>query len=145
MLYLAADHAGYEYKEFVAHKLAADGIAFEDFGAFSNEPRDDYPIFARRVAKAVVKEKGRGLLFCGSGEGMAIVANRQKHIRAVVAWQPAVAREAREDNDANILSIPARFVSREECWEIVRTFLATSFSHEERHRRRLQQIDESGS
>jgi ribose 5-phosphate isomerase B len=142
MLFLGADHAGLEQKEFVAHKLAADGISFEDFGAFSPEPRDDYPIYATRVSREVIKEKGKGILFCGSGEGMAIVANRHKGVRAVVAWKPEIAREAREDNDANILSIPARFLTNDEAWEIVRTFLATSFSHEERHKRRIRQIDE---
>ncbi len=142
MLFLGADHAGFEAKEFVAHKLAADGISFEDFGSFSKEPKDDYPIYAHRVAKAVVKENGRGLLFCGSGEGMAIVANRHKGIRAVVAWQPEIASEAREDNDANVLSVPARFLTNEETWQIIRTFLSTSFSHEERHKRRIQKIDE---
>ena len=142
MLFLGADHAGFGQKEFVAHKLDTDGISFEDFGAFSDQPRDDYPIYASRVSKAVIKERGVGILFCGSGEGMAIVANRHKGIRAVVAWKPEIAAEAREDNDANILSIPARFLSNDETWEIVRTFLSTSFSHEERHKRRIRQIDQ---
>lgn len=141
MLFLGADHAGFEQKEYVAHKLAADGIAYEDFGAFSKVPRDDYPIYARRVSREVLKTNGKGLLFCGSGEGMAIVANRHKGIRAVVAWKPEIAVEAREDNDANVLSIPARFLSSDETWEIVRAFLATSFSHDERHKRRIRQID----
>lgn len=145
MLFLGADHAGFEQKEFIAHKLASDGISYEDFGAFSNEPRDDYPIYAKRVSREVLKTKGRGLLFCGSGEGMAIVANRHKGIRAVVAWKPEVATEAREDNDANVLSIPARFLTKEEAWDIVRAFLSTSFSHDERHKRRIHQIDEGSS
>jgi ribose 5-phosphate isomerase B len=145
MIFLGADHAGFEAKEFVAHKLASDGIAFEDFGSFSKEPSDDYPVYARRVAKEVAKHNGRGLLFCGSGEGMAIVANRSKGIRAAVAWKPEIAHEARQDNDANILSIPARFVSNAEAWEIVRAFLATTFSHEERHKRRIRQIDQGRS
>lgn len=143
MLFLGADHAGFDQKEYVAHKLAADGISFEDFGAFSKEPRDDYPLYASRVARSVLKEHGRGILFCGSGEGMAIVANRHKGIRAVVAWKPEIASEAREDNDANILSVPSRFLTNEEAWETIRAFLSTSFSHEERHKRRIRQIDEA--
>jgi ribose 5-phosphate isomerase B len=141
MLYLAADHAGLELKDYVAHKLAAEGIAYEDFGTFSPDPNDDYPKFARMLARAVAKSNGRGLMFCGSGEGMAIVANRLKGIRAAVVWKKEIAVEAREDNDANVASLPTRFISREEGWEIVRAFLATSFSHEARHKRRISQID----
>jgi ribose 5-phosphate isomerase B len=142
MLYLAADHAGLELKDYVAHKLASEGVAFEDFGTFSPDTDDDYPGYAKRLARAVAKTNGRGLLFCGSGQGMAIVANRFKGIRAAVLWDSPVAIEAREDNDANIASVPARFVSNSVGWEIVRTFLGTSFSHEQRHKRRLGQIDQ---
>lgn len=144
MLYLAADHAGLELKEFVAHRLASDGVAFEDIGTFTPDSSDDYPKFARRLAKLVTKHRGRGLMFCGSGQGMAIVANRTKGVRAVVLWSRQVAIEAREDNDANIASLPARFVDKETGWEIIRAFLATSFSHEERHKRRIAQIDHEG-
>lgn len=142
MIYLAADHAGYEQKEFVAHKLSADNIAYEDFGTFSKDAVD-YPRFAKQVARAVLKTKGRGLLFCGSGQGMAITANRSKGIRAAVVWNKETATETRLDNDANIISIPSRFINDEEAWEIVRAFLATTFSFETRHVRRIKQVDES--
>ncbi len=141
MLFLAADHAGFEMKEFVAHKLSSEGVTFEDFGTFSKDPVD-YPHYAAQLAKAVAKNKGKGLLFCGSGEGMAIVANRFKGIRAAVVWDPKIATETREDNDANVLSLPANFLSTQEGWEVVRTFLATTFSHDERHKRRIRQIDD---
>lgn len=140
MLFLAADHAGYELKEFIRHKLATRNVAFEDFGTFSEEPVD-YPGYAHKLAKAVVKHKGRGILFCGSGEGMAIAANRHKGIRASVAWSKEIASETREDNDANVLSLPARFVDQNLAWEIVSTFLSTTFSHEDRHKRRIGQIE----
>ncbi|QQG50216.1 MAG: RpiB/LacA/LacB family sugar-phosphate isomerase [Candidatus Berkelbacteria bacterium] len=140
MLYLAADHAGFEQKEFVAHKLAIDGVAFEDLGTFSKE-MDDYPVHARRVAKEVIKHGGTGLLFCGTGVGMSIVANRTKGIRAAVVWNEEVAQRSRDEDDANIACLPARLVSNETAWEIVRMFLATTFGHEERYKRRVKEID----
>ncbi len=141
MLYLAADHAGFEQKEYIAHKLETDDIAFEDFGTFSKESTD-YPRYAKQIAKAVQKSGGRGIVFCGSGEGMAIAANRFKGIRASVAWSPEIAHETRHDNDSNVLSIPSRFINNDQAWDIIRTFLSTSFSHEDRHKRRIKQLDE---
>ena len=141
MLFLAADHAGFELKEKIRHKLAECKIAFEDFGAFSTEP-DDYPGVAKQLAKAVLKHDGKGIMICGSGEGMAIVANRFKGIRAAVVWESRVAVEAREDNDINVVSLPARFIDAATAWEIVSAFLSTSYSHAERHKRRLKQIDQ---
>lgn len=141
MLFLAADHAGYDLKEAIRHRLITRGVAFEDFGTFS-DVAVDYPGLARQAVKAVQKHNGKAILFCGSGQGMAIAANRHKDIRAAVVWDEDIARETREDNDANILSLPARFISEEKAWEIVAAFLSTSFSHEERHKRRIKQIDE---
>ena len=140
MIFIAADHAGFELKEKICHRLAERKIAFEDFGTFSKEP-DDYPGVAKQLAKAVVKHDGKGILICGSGEGMAIVANRFKGVRAAVVWDSKVAVEAREDNDINIVSLPARFIGADKAWDIVSAFLSTSFSHAERHKRRLKQID----
>ena len=140
MIYLGADHAGFDLKEKICHKLAERKIAFEDFGTFSREP-DDYPGVAKQLSKAVLKHDGKGIMICGSGEGMAIVANRFKGIRAAVAWNARVTVEAREDNDINIISLPARFISIETAWEIVSAFLSTSFSHADRHKRRIKQID----
>lgn len=141
MLFLAADHAGYDLKEFIRHRLTTKGVPFEDFGTFSDKSVD-YPGYAKQLVKAVKKHNGRGIMFCGSGEGMAIAANRYKGIRAAVVWDEDVARETREDNDANILSLPARFIKEEKAWEIVSAFLSTSFSHEDRHKRRINQIDD---
>ncbi|MEX0594482.1 MAG: RpiB/LacA/LacB family sugar-phosphate isomerase [Patescibacteria group bacterium] len=141
MLFLAADHAGYELKEAVRHRLTTRGVPFEDFGTFSDKAVD-YPGYARQVAKAVLKHNGKGILFCGSGEGMAIVANRSKGIRAAVVWDEDVAKETRDDNDANIISLPARFIGEQKAWDIISAFLSTSFSHQDRHKRRIKQIDE---
>jgi ribose 5-phosphate isomerase B len=140
MLFLAADHAGFELKEKICHKLAERKIAFEDFGTFSSQPVD-YPGLAKQLTKAVLKHDGKGVMFCGSGQGMAMTANRHRGARASVAWSSRVAVETREDNDANILSLPARFIGVETAWEIVSVFLSTSFSHADRHKRRIKQID----
>lgn len=142
MLYLAADHAGFDHKEYIAHKLAAQGIAFEDFGAFAVEPGDDFTPYARRAAKAVVKSQGRAILVCGSGQGMCMAANRFKGVRATVGWNQEAARRSREEDDSNILCLPARQISKEEAWENTATFLSTSFSHLDRYKRRIKQLDE---
>lgn len=140
MLFLAADHAGFKLKEKIAERLRREGILFDDLGSFSAEPVD-YPFLAKLLAKSVIKHHGRGILLCGSGQGMAIVANRYPGIRAAVVWNEELARETREDNDANIISLPARFIDFPEAWKIITAFLSTSFSHEERHQRRIAQID----
>ncbi|HSX41966.1 MAG TPA: RpiB/LacA/LacB family sugar-phosphate isomerase [Candidatus Saccharimonadales bacterium] len=140
MLFLASDHAGYELKEHIHLRLHERGVAFEDFGTFS-EKMDDFPGYALRVAKEVVKHHGRGILVCGSGHGMTIVANRFKGVRAITAWNAEAAKRGREEEDANILSLPARLVTNEEGWEIVSTFLATSFAHLDRYKRRIEQTD----
>lgn len=140
MLYIAADHAGYKLKESLTHMLATRSIAFEDFGTFSDE-LTDYPAYAKQVSKEVLKYNGRGILICGSGAGMTISANRHKGIRAAVAWNQEVAKRIREEDDANILCLPARLINDDQAWEIVSTFLSTTFAHLDRYKRRLKQID----
>ena len=142
MLYLAADHAGFELKEQIAHHLASRNIAFEDFGTFSTE-MDDFPPLARQVALAVKKKNGRGILICGTGQGMAIQANRYTGVRAAVVWSDEVSRRAREEEDANIICLPARIISIEQAWSAVSTFLATTFSHQDRYVRRIKQLDDN--
>jgi len=141
MLYLVADHAGFELKEKIAQYLKDKKIVFEDFGTFSTESVD-YPVLAKELTKAVLKHNGRGIMICGSGEGMAITANRFKGARAAVVWNPEVTIETRDDNDANIISLPARLISEQTALEIVAAFLSTSFSHADRHQRRIRLIDE---
>ena len=141
MLFLAADHAGFELKEFIRHKLATRNVAFEDVGTFSPNKEDSYVPFAHKVAKGVTKTKGRGILVCGSGVGMSIAANRHSGIRAALCWNTEVAHRAREEDDANILVLPSRLIEADQAWEIISTFLSTTFSHEERYKRRIGQID----
>ncbi|MBL8183360.1 MAG: ribose 5-phosphate isomerase B [Blastocatellia bacterium] len=136
---LAADHAGFEEKERIKHTLDKLGIAFDDMGTDSPESVD-YPDYARRVAEAVGDGRyDQGLLFCGSGTGMAISANKVKGVRAAVAWNPEIARLAREHNNANVLALPARFTTEEEAAEIVTAWFEAEFEGG-RHKRRVEKI-----
>lgn len=143
MIFLASDHGGYQLKEKIRHRLAINGISFEDYGTFSDQ-NVDYPKYAKQVARSVVKTNGKGILFCRSGQGMAIAANRFPGVRAVVVWTQEIADEARRDNDANILSLPADFLDENQAWEIVAHFLTTPFTGYERHKRRISQIERGG-
>lgn len=142
-VYLAADHAGFILKDEIKSKLPRDGFEVEDLSAPEIQPEDDYPAYAFEVARKVASDPGsKGILVCGSGQGMAMAANRVKGVRASVVWDEATAKETREDNDSNVLSIPARFITKDQAEKIIHTWLETEFSGAERHRRRVQQIDE---
>ena len=136
---IAADHAGYEEKEQLKPLLSELGIQFEDLGTASPESVD-YPDYARRVAEKVARgEADQGLLVCGSGTGMAIVANKVAGVRAAVAWTEETARLAREHNDANVLSLGARVTPAEDLPKIVRAWFAAKFSGG-RHTERVEKI-----
>ena len=138
---IAADHAGYEEKERLKPVLEELGIQYEDLGTVSTESVD-YPDYARKVAEEVAAGKvDQGLLLCGSGTGMAIAANKVPGVRAAVAWNEEIARLAREHNDANILSLAARFTPFEELVKIVRAWFAARFDGG-RHERRVEKISE---
>lgn len=138
---IAADHAGYEEKELVKKTLDQMGIDYDDFGTQSTEPVD-YPDYAKKVADGVARgDYDQGLLVCGSGTGMAIAANKVPGIRAAVAWDEDIARLAREHNDANVLSLAARFTAPEEIEKIVKAWLAAKFDGG-RHERRVEKISE---
>ena len=138
---LGADHAGFEEKENIKKTLDDLGIEYKDMGTISADSVD-YPDFAKEVAEAVSKgEYEQGLLVCGSGTGMAIAANKVHGVRAAVAWSPDIARLAREHNNANVLSLPARFSTPEEMDKIVRAWFAADFEGG-RHGRRVEKISE---
>ena len=138
---IAADHAGYEEKEQLKPLLDELGIQYEDLGTASPESVD-YPNYARKVAEEVASgHVDQGLLVCGSGTGMAIVANKVPGVRAAVAWTPEVAALAREHNDANVLSLGARVTPAEELPKIVRAWFNAKFEGG-RHERRVEQISE---
>lgn len=124
---IGADHAGFEYKTVIADLLQEKGYEIKDFGTYSNDSVD-YPDFAHPVADAIEKgEAGCGILVCGSANGVAISANKHQGIRAAICWQTDIAVLARQHNDANVLCIPARFISIPEVNEIVDLFLNTAF------------------
>jgi len=138
---LAADHAGFEEKEKIKRTLDNLGIEYIDMGTTSTDSVD-YPDFAKKVGDAVSKgEVDSGLLVCGSGTGMAIAANKVKGVRAAVAWNPDIARLAREHNDANILSLPARFMSDEEAAKVLKAWFDARFEGG-RHAKRVEKIEE---
>ena len=139
---IGADHAGYALKERLVSELRRLGYEPLDLGTHSTESTD-YPDYAHEVAARVEHHDAeRGVLLCGTGLGMAYAANRHPGVRAAVAWSPEVARLAREHNDANVLVLPARFVSPEDGLEILRTWLGTEFAGG-RHARRIAKIDRS--
>jgi ribose 5-phosphate isomerase B len=136
---IGADHAGYEYKTVIVGLLQDKGLEVKDFGTY-NKDSVDYPDFAHPVAAAVENgEAGCGILICGSGNGVAITANKHQNIRAAICWVADLARLAREHNNANILCIPARFVSTPHAEEMVNIFLNTAFEGG-RHEKRVEKI-----
>ena len=146
MILLASDHAGFELKEKVKKYLDEIGKKYEDLGNTAFEANDDYPDFVHPLAKRVSENPGlKGILFCGSGQGMAIVANRYPNVRAAVCWDIESARETRKSNDSNVLSIPARMVDEPTALKIIKIWLETPFSNEERHTRRIKKIDSTSS
>lgn len=136
---LSCDHAGYELKEFVKQILDSKGLAYKDFGTCSTESCD-YPDFAHPLALAVeAGEVYPGIAICGTGNGIAMTLNKHQGIRAALCWSEEIARLAREHNDANILVMPGRFISKEEATRSVETFLNTPFEGG-RHQRRIDKI-----
>ena len=143
-IFIGTDHAGFELKEALVVFLRELGHEVEDLGAHTYEVLDDYPDFIRPVAEAVARDTAsRGIILGGSGQGEAMCANRVRGARAAVYYGGPVdiAVLSREHNDANILSLGARFVDEDEAREVVRVWLATPFGGEEKHARRIAKID----
>ncbi len=137
---IAADHAGYELKEFIKNNYNSQ-FQFKDCGTFSKESCD-YPDYAHLLAsKICTSEIKRGSLICGTANGVAITANKYKNVRAGIAWDTELAILTRQHNDANIICIPARFVSNEKAIEIVDAFFNTAFEGG-RHQKRVDKIEE---
>ena len=165
MIYLATDHRGFELKEKIKTWLIEWGFEFEDMGAFKYDDNDDYPDFVHKAAEAVANdpERSRGIILGGSGQGEAMVANRYKGVRAAVFYGPPfkllfsigsffaswnwrghytkIIKLSREHNNANTLSIGALFVEEKSIKNIIKLWLDTPFSNEERHKRRIEKID----
>ena len=124
---IACDHAGYEMKEFLVGYLASKGYEMTDFGTHSEESID-YPDFGHALAEAIESgELKRGIGLCGSGEGMAMTLNKHKGVRAGLAWRKEIAELIKQHNNANVLVLPARFISNDEAVELVDTYIAAEF------------------
>jgi len=138
---IGCDHAAFQLKEKLKSYLVSKGFEIKDFGCYSEE-RVDYPDFAHPVANAVKsKEFDFGLLLCGSGNGINITANKHKGIRSALCWTAEIAAMARLHNDANILTLPARYITEEEAKKCVDVFYATNFEGG-RHTDRVSKISE---
>lgn len=142
-VYLGADHAGFARKASVFEHLRRLDYVVEDLGAHTEDPGDDYPEYAARVAQAVREHPGSlGVLSCGNAEGICIAANKFQGIRAGVGYSKDSAKTMRNDDDANIICIPGRLDIKDDPLEVVETFLATPFSGAERHKRRIAAVDQ---
>jgi ribose 5-phosphate isomerase B len=146
-IHIATDHAGLEFSEDLQAHLAAAGHEVVDHGPTSYEPLDDYPSFCINAAQAVVEDQAQGIpalgvVFGGSGNGEQIAANKVRGVRAALVWNVSTAELAREHNDANVISIGARQHTVDEAKLFIDTFIATAFTGEERHARRIAQLAE---
>jgi ribose 5-phosphate isomerase B len=136
---IGSDHAGYEYKQFLADWLRSEGYMVRDNGTHSKDSVD-YPDFAHPVAEQVESgDAAFGMLICGSANGVAITANKHAGVRAAICWNEELAQLARAHNDANVLCIPARFVSQGLAVEMLRTFMHAAFEGG-RHQSRVNKI-----
>lgn len=135
---IAADHAGFEYKEFLKKELSSE-FEIQDFGTQSIDSVD-YPDFVHPAATSVENgENEFGILICGSGQGVQLSANKHQGIRCALAWMPDIAELSRQHNDCNMVAIPARFIAKEFALAIVRKFLSTEFEGG-RHNDRVRKI-----
>ena len=135
------DHAGYELKTKIVEYLEGEGSEVKDFGSFSDESCD-YADFAHPMACAIKKgEFDFGVSICGSGNGISMTLNKHLGIRAALCWKPEIAHLAREHNDANVLSLPARFLTESEALDIVEVFFSTDFEGG-RHQRRIDKMND---
>ncbi len=142
MIALGCDHGGYALMQEVKEHLAEIGEEFKDYGTFDKSPVD-YPIFAKQVCRAILEGKAdKGILICGTGIGISITANRSKGIRCALCHDVYSAKATRLHNDANVLAMGGRVVGPGLANMIVDTFLNTAFSGDERHRRRIDMIED---
>lgn len=147
-IFLGADHNGFDLKALISDHLKRSGYAVIDEGDTLLKPDDDFPQFAEKVAKAVLANDELdtyGILVCASGQGMVMAANRYKGIRASLCWDLEEARAARNDDDSNILCLPARVLKTDDAIAIIQCWLNTPFAGAPRFKRRLQELDQMGN
>lgn len=142
MIYLASDHGGFKYKNKLKKVLSKSAYEIKDVGNHEFDKNDDYPDFAIKAVKGVLKnpEKNRAILFCKNGVGVSITANKFNGIRATLSWSKKHAKTSREDDNTNVLTIPTNYISFKKVRRIVKIWLETEFSENKRHIRRLNKI-----
>lgn len=146
-IYLGADHNGFELKAQLSAFLQKLGYDVTDEGDTQRDPDDDFPQFAARTItalKASDDENARAILICGSGQGMCMAANRYKGIRASLCWDEVEARASRNDDDSNVLCMPARYIDSKRAESIAKVWLETAFAGAPRFKRRIREMDEIG-
>lgn len=146
-IYIGADHNGFALKNSLAAYLRHNGFDVVDKGGEKLEPGDDYPLAAARVATAMMAggdKEARGILICGSGQGVCIAANRFKGIRASVCSDAREVRAGRNDDDTNVLCLPARIIKTGEAEKLVMLWLKTPFAGATRYKRRIKELDTLG-
>lgn len=144
-IYIGADHNGYDMKAALTAVLRQAGHIVHDEGDVEHDPDDDFPQFASKVVQAMKADGGndvRGILICGSGQGMCMAANRYRGIRASLVWNAHEAHAARNDDDSNVLCLPARSITDAEAAAIAETWLKTAFAAAPRFKRRIAELDQ---
>ncbi len=142
MIFIGADHGGFKLKKKIKDFLQKEGYEYDDLGNVEFDPEDDYPDYAIKVSEKVAEhEDNKGILLCRSSGGMVIAANKVKGVRAVAAFDIKAAKHAREHNNANVLAISGDWTSEKDAKKIIKAFLETDFTDEDRHKRRLEKID----
>lgn len=142
MIYLGSDHAGFKLKQIIKEYLDKSGLVVEDLGNHNLSPLDDYPDYAKKVAQSVQEnlKTNKGILICGSGQGVCMTANKFKGIRAALGYSIATAKQSRAHGDSNILCLPGLGLDQTQAKKIVSAWLKEKFSGEARHKRRLEKI-----
>jgi ribose 5-phosphate isomerase B len=146
-VFMGADHNGFDMKQGLTEVLKRAGYEVIDEGDQRRDPGDDFPQFAERVVRAMKAEadpESRGILICGSGQGMCMAANRFKGIRASLIWEVTEGQAARNDDNSNVLCLPARSINLDEAVRIAEAWLVTPFAGAARYKRRLNELDSLG-
>lgn len=143
-IFIAADHRGFELKNKIIEYLHEKNIRIEDLGNYQYEPQDDYPKFAQKVAQAVLQNPQMylGIVICGSGVGVSIVANRFPGIRCAIGFKKEQVAHARENDHVNTLALPSDYIDFEKTKELIDTFLETKTKQEEKYLRRINELDQ---
>lgn len=146
-IYIGSDHNGYALKQGLSDYIRALGYEVVDEGGDNKHPEDDFPQFASRVVMAIKSSDDpdpRGILICGSGQGMCMAANRYKGIRAIICDTVVEAKMGRNDDDSNVLCLPARLMESDQAQDVVKAWLETSFAGAARFKRRISELDQLG-